>query len=150
MNRRIVHAVQKYVLNPPIKLLFAVGLAWPGYALLETTGRKTGKPRRTPVSYSCMSTRRRGEPVKARQTGSEFGDLGGFVADRTPDLVHKLCRNFGHVMGAACVFGALLENVLLGFTFCDEIAVHTNVSTADYLCHLRPPSVLSPFGGAAV
>src|SRR5713226_3723033 len=38
-------------------------------------------------------------------------------------------------MGAACVFGALLENVLLGFTFRDEIAVHANVSTADYLCH---------------
>jgi len=41
---------RKYVLNPPIKLLFAVGVAPPlGYALLETTGRKTGKARRTPV-----------------------------------------------------------------------------------------------------
>jgi len=44
-----VHAVQKYVLNPPIKLLFALGVVPPGYALLETVGRKTGKPRRTPV-----------------------------------------------------------------------------------------------------
>jgi hypothetical protein len=49
MKHRIVHALQKYVLNPPIKLLFAMGLAPPGYALLETTGRKTGKARRTPV-----------------------------------------------------------------------------------------------------
>jgi hypothetical protein len=49
MKHRIVHAVQKYVLNPPIKLLFALGVVPPGYALLETTGRKTGKPRRTPV-----------------------------------------------------------------------------------------------------
>jgi deazaflavin-dependent oxidoreductase (nitroreductase family) len=49
MKRRIVHALQKYLLNPPIKLLFALGLAPPGYALLETIGRKTGKPRRTPV-----------------------------------------------------------------------------------------------------
>ena len=49
MKHRIVHALQKYLLNPPIKLLFAVGLAPPGYALLETIGRKTGKPRRTPV-----------------------------------------------------------------------------------------------------
>lgn len=49
MKRRIVHALQKYVLNPPIKLLFAVGLVPPGYALLETVGRRTGKPRRTPV-----------------------------------------------------------------------------------------------------
>jgi deazaflavin-dependent oxidoreductase (nitroreductase family) len=49
MKRRIVHAVQKYFLNPPIKLLFALGVVPPGYALLETIGRKSGKPRRTPV-----------------------------------------------------------------------------------------------------
>jgi deazaflavin-dependent oxidoreductase (nitroreductase family) len=49
MKRRIVHALQKYVLNPPIKLPFAMGVAPPGYALLETTGCKSGKPRRTPV-----------------------------------------------------------------------------------------------------
>jgi deazaflavin-dependent oxidoreductase (nitroreductase family) len=49
MKRRIVHALQKYLFNPPVKLLFAFGLAPPGHALLETTGRKTGKPRRTPV-----------------------------------------------------------------------------------------------------
>src|SRR2546425_8777882 len=49
MKHRIVHLLQKYLLNPPIKLLFAIGLAPPGYALLETTGRKTGKPRYTPV-----------------------------------------------------------------------------------------------------
>lgn len=49
MKRTIVHALQKYLLNPPIKLLFAIGLVPPGYALLETIGRKSGKPRRTPV-----------------------------------------------------------------------------------------------------
>jgi len=49
MKHRIVHLLQKYLLNPPIKLLFAIGLVPPGYALLETTGRKTGKPRCTPV-----------------------------------------------------------------------------------------------------
>jgi deazaflavin-dependent oxidoreductase (nitroreductase family) len=49
MKHRIVHLLQKYVLNVPSKLLFAVGIALPGYALLETIGRKTGKPRRTPV-----------------------------------------------------------------------------------------------------
>lgn len=49
MKRRIVHLLQKYLLNPPIKLALAVGLPLPGYALLETLGRKTGKPRRTPV-----------------------------------------------------------------------------------------------------
>jgi deazaflavin-dependent oxidoreductase (nitroreductase family) len=49
MKHRIVHALQKYFLNPPIKLLLALGVAPPGYALLETIGRKSGKPRRTPV-----------------------------------------------------------------------------------------------------
>jgi deazaflavin-dependent oxidoreductase (nitroreductase family) len=49
MKRRVVHALQKYVLNPPIKLMFALGVVPPGYALLETIGRKTGKPRTTPV-----------------------------------------------------------------------------------------------------
>ena len=49
MKHRIVHPLQKYFLNPPIKFLFAIGLVPPGYALLETAGRKTGKPRRTPV-----------------------------------------------------------------------------------------------------
>jgi deazaflavin-dependent oxidoreductase (nitroreductase family) len=49
MKHRIVHLLQKYVLNLPIKLFFALGIAPPGYALLETIGRKTGKPRRTPV-----------------------------------------------------------------------------------------------------
>ena len=49
MKHRIVHTVQKYLLNPPVKLALAMGLPLPGYALLETKGRKTGKPRRTPV-----------------------------------------------------------------------------------------------------
>jgi len=49
MKHRVVHLLQKYLLNPPIKLLFAIGIAPPGYALLETVGRNTGKARRTPV-----------------------------------------------------------------------------------------------------
>ena len=49
MKHRIVHTIQKYILNPPIKLALAMGLPLPGYALLETTGRKSGKSRRTPV-----------------------------------------------------------------------------------------------------
>jgi len=49
MKYRLIHILQKYLLNPPIKLLLALGLAPPGYVLLETVGRKTGKARRTPV-----------------------------------------------------------------------------------------------------
>jgi len=50
MKHSIVHFLQKYLFNPPIMFLFAIGLVPPGYGLLETTGRKTGKPRRTPVT----------------------------------------------------------------------------------------------------
>jgi deazaflavin-dependent oxidoreductase (nitroreductase family) len=49
MKHQIVHFLQKNLLNPPIKFLFAIGVVPPGYALLETIGRKSGKPRRTPV-----------------------------------------------------------------------------------------------------
>ena len=49
MKHRIIHILQKFVLNPPVKLLFVLGIFPPGYALLETIGCKTGKPRRTPV-----------------------------------------------------------------------------------------------------
>jgi hypothetical protein len=62
MKQQIVHALQKYVLNPPITLLFAMGVAPPGYALLETIGRKTGKARQTPVGDArvggCSEMRR--------------------------------------------------------------------------------------------
>ena len=37
------------MLNPPIKLLFALGIVPPECALLETTCRKAGKARRTPL-----------------------------------------------------------------------------------------------------
>ena len=49
MKYRLVQALQKYFLNPPIKFLLNIGVVPPGYALLETIGRKTGKARRTPV-----------------------------------------------------------------------------------------------------
>jgi len=39
MKHQIVHTVQKYVLNPPIKLMLGVGVPLPGYALLETKGQ---------------------------------------------------------------------------------------------------------------
>jgi deazaflavin-dependent oxidoreductase (nitroreductase family) len=44
-----VRAVQRHLLNPPVKAMFGFGLIPPGYALLETIGRKSGLPRQTPV-----------------------------------------------------------------------------------------------------
>jgi deazaflavin-dependent oxidoreductase (nitroreductase family) len=41
--------VQKHLVNPVVRLAWALGIPPPGDALLETTGRRTGQPRRTPV-----------------------------------------------------------------------------------------------------
>jgi deazaflavin-dependent oxidoreductase (nitroreductase family) len=49
VKHRLVHVLQKYLLNPPIRLLLALQIVPPGYTLLETVGRVSGKPRRTPV-----------------------------------------------------------------------------------------------------
>jgi deazaflavin-dependent oxidoreductase (nitroreductase family) len=46
---RAVHFTQKYLLNPPVRALFAVGLVPRTHVLLETTGRRTGRPRQNPV-----------------------------------------------------------------------------------------------------
>ena len=54
LKHRLVHLLQKYVANPPVKLSFRLGVNPPGYALLETRGRKTGKPRTTPVGDGLM------------------------------------------------------------------------------------------------
>ncbi|EPZ18135.1 nitroreductase [Mycobacteroides abscessus subsp. abscessus] len=43
LKRRLVHGFQRRILNP-------VGRRLPGVVMLETTGRKTGRPRRTVVS----------------------------------------------------------------------------------------------------
>jgi deazaflavin-dependent oxidoreductase (nitroreductase family) len=48
-ERRIKTALALYTLNPIVKLGAVVGIRPPRVVLLETTGRKTGKPRRTPV-----------------------------------------------------------------------------------------------------
>jgi deazaflavin-dependent oxidoreductase (nitroreductase family) len=47
-RERTIRRFQKYVANPPMKLLVRAGLL-PTTALLETIGRTTGQPRHTPV-----------------------------------------------------------------------------------------------------
>jgi deazaflavin-dependent oxidoreductase (nitroreductase family) len=49
VKARAVRFTQKYLLNPPVRALFALGLVPPTHALLETTGRRSGQPRRNPV-----------------------------------------------------------------------------------------------------
>ena len=49
-KRRLTTALAKYLINPFVRALFLVGIPAPGTAILETVGRKSGQPRRTPVT----------------------------------------------------------------------------------------------------
>lgn len=88
MKRRIVHFLQKYLLNPPIKLLFVLGIFPPGCALLETVGCKTGKPRRTPVGN--------GRVGQQFWLVAEHGSKAGYVRNITknPRVRVKLREGF--------------------------------------------------------
>lgn len=46
---RVVYPFQRQVVNRVVMLAWALGVPPPGDALLETRGRRTGRPRRTPV-----------------------------------------------------------------------------------------------------
>src|ERR1700759_1287349 len=47
--RSVLGYLQQSVINPIVRLAWDLGLPIPGDALLETTGRRTGLRRRTPV-----------------------------------------------------------------------------------------------------
>lgn len=46
---RVQRLLEKYLFNPPNRLLLRLGVAPRAFALLETTGRRTGEARLTPV-----------------------------------------------------------------------------------------------------
>jgi len=48
-KRRLTTALGTHLINPVVRFLVERGIAPPSYAILETTGRRTGAPRRTPV-----------------------------------------------------------------------------------------------------
>ncbi len=48
-KRRLSTALARHVVNPLVRTALDHGIAPPGFALLETTGRTSGLPRRTPV-----------------------------------------------------------------------------------------------------
>jgi deazaflavin-dependent oxidoreductase (nitroreductase family) len=49
LKLRLVRIVQRRIVNPPVRLMWRHGFMPSGFALLETTGRVTGRPRLTPV-----------------------------------------------------------------------------------------------------
>jgi deazaflavin-dependent oxidoreductase (nitroreductase family) len=79
VKRQIVQLLQKYAINPPLKAALAVGIVPPTHALLETTGRKTGKPWRNPVGNG-LSTDGRTFWIVA-----EHGHQAGYVRNIAAD-----------------------------------------------------------------
>jgi RNA polymerase sigma-70 factor (ECF subfamily) len=54
VSARLARFVERYVLNPQMRLGLALGLAPRAFALLETIGRRSGRPRRTPVGNGLL------------------------------------------------------------------------------------------------
>src|SRR5947208_2819871 len=75
MKLKIVHAIQIYLLNPPVKLAFRLGIVPPSFVLLETIGRKSGQPRQTPVGD--------GRVGNTLWIVSEHGRRSGYVLNLT-------------------------------------------------------------------
>jgi deazaflavin-dependent oxidoreductase (nitroreductase family) len=85
---RLAGFVERYVLNPQMRLGLALGLAPRAFALLETIGRNSGKPRRTPVGNGLLGD--------TFWLVSEYGRRAGYVhnIERTPRVRVKVGRSW--------------------------------------------------------
>ena len=54
LKRKLASGTARYVFNPIVRGLFRVVLPAPGTAILETIGRKSGQPRRNPVTNGLV------------------------------------------------------------------------------------------------
>ena len=81
-KRRIVRFVQRYLFNPPTMLAVRTGRV-PGYVLIETIGRRTGKRRCTVVGMHLE-----------RSTGwvvAEHGSHASYVRNLTANPTVRVC-----------------------------------------------------------
>jgi len=98
-KRKLVTWLQVRLLNPPVRALAARGLA-PGIVLLETTGRRSGEPRRTPVSYGL-------EPgTDTFWIVAEMGRRAAYVRNIEADPRVRIRLRRGWRSGTARVVGA--------------------------------------------
>ncbi len=96
-KRRLATALAKYTVNPFVKAMIAVGLPPPGVVLLETTGRRSGDPRRTPVG-----ARRDGNSL---WLVAEHGRRAGYVRniEADPRVRVKIGRRWHPARGVVLV-----------------------------------------------
>lgn len=86
-KRKRVRLLQRYLLNPPMKLAVGGGLV-PGHAVVETTGRRSGKRRRTVVGMHVDGD--------TGWTVAEHGRHAGYVRnlDADPNVRVRLGRSW--------------------------------------------------------
>lgn len=75
-KRAVVAAFQRFLLNPPVRLMLRLGIPL-GWCLLETTGRRTGRRRVVPVGNGLM-----GDQLWII---AEHGDQAGYVRNIRAD-----------------------------------------------------------------
>src|SRR5262249_2815563 len=89
---RVVYPLQKWVVNPVVILAHNLGIPPPGDALLETTGRRTGLPRRTPVCDGLGGERfwLVAQPVLVTARKDQAGATDGHcLRGQAPDIARR-------------------------------------------------------------
>lgn len=84
-RRKRVRLVQRYLLNPPMKMMTWIGLV-PGHVIIETKGRQSGRRRRTVVGMHVEDG-----------TGwvvAEHGRHAGYVRNLEADSAVRVRRGF--------------------------------------------------------
>ncbi len=95
----LVRAVQRRALNPLFRSLLAVGVNPLGLALLETRGRSSGQPRRTPVGNGRMGK----EFWLIAEHGIKAGYVRNLIADPRVRIRLRIGLRYRWVTGIAQV-----------------------------------------------
>jgi len=75
-KRRISTWIGLHLVNPVVRWMLERGIAPRSHALLETIGRKSGQPRRTPVGNGLRG------PITERIQKEFFAYIAGEIPDR--------------------------------------------------------------------
>lgn len=93
-RRRRVRRLQRYVLNPPAHLAVRTGLV-PGYVIVETTGRRTGKRRHTVVGMHLVD--------EVGWVIAEQGRHAGYVSNLMGNPEVRVCLRGRWRAACACI-----------------------------------------------
>lgn len=94
-KRAFTTALGKYLVNPIVIASVERGLAPPSYAILETTGRRSGQPRRTPIGNGLDGDR--------FWIVAEHGRRAGYVRNIEADPRVRVKARGRWFAGIACV-----------------------------------------------